>query len=88
MGDQHDQHPYGYKKGDKSDYFFHLWKAPPPNHFIICGFPADISGNKEVSANNCCKFMAIFIVFPGFCLKQLQQLFSDNSYTADRQDLQ
>ena len=23
MGDQHDQHPYGYKKGDKSDYFFH-----------------------------------------------------------------
>ena len=34
---------------------------------------------KEVSTNNCCKFMAIFIVFPGFCLKQLQQLFSDNS---------
>ena len=38
-----------------------------------------ISGIKEVSTNNCCKFMAIFIVFPGFCLKQLQQLFSDNS---------
>ncbi len=35
--------------------------------------------DKEVSTNNCCKFMAIFIVFPGFCLKQLQQLFSDNS---------
>ncbi|WP_300714071.1 hypothetical protein [uncultured Acetatifactor sp.] len=35
--------------------------------------------HKEVSTNNCCKFMAIFIVFPGFCLKQLQQLFSDNS---------
>ena len=34
---------------------------------------------KELSTNNCCKFMAIFIVFPGFCLKQLQQLFSDNS---------
>ena len=34
---------------------------------------------KEVSTNNCCKFIAIFIVFPGFCLKQLQQLFSDNS---------
>ncbi len=35
--------------------------------------------DKELSTNNCCKFMAIFIVFPGFCLKQLQQLFSDNS---------
>ena len=35
--------------------------------------------HKELSTNNCCKFMAIFIVFPGFCLKQLQQLFSDNS---------
>ncbi len=35
--------------------------------------------SKELSTNNCCKFMAIFIVFPGFCLKQLQQLFSDNS---------
>ena len=34
---------------------------------------------KEVSTNNCCKFMAIFIIFSGFCLKQLQQLFSDNS---------
>ena len=34
---------------------------------------------KELSTNNCCKFMAIFIVFLGFCLKQLQQLFSDNS---------
>ena len=34
---------------------------------------------KELSTNNCCKFMAIFSVFPGFCLKQLQQLFSDNS---------
>ena len=37
------------------------------------------SEDKELSTNNCCKFMAIFIVFPGFCLKQLQQLFSDNS---------
>ncbi len=35
--------------------------------------------SKEVSTNNCCKFMAILIVFPGVCLKQLQQLFSDNS---------
>ena len=35
--------------------------------------------DKEVSTNNCCKFMTIFIVFPGYCLKQLQQLFSDNS---------
>ena len=38
-----------------------------------------LRGHKELSTNNCCKFMAIFIVFPGFCLKQLQQLFSDNS---------
>ena len=38
-----------------------------------------IPDGKELSTNNCCKFMAIFIVFPGFCLKQLQQLFSDNS---------
>jgi len=28
---------------------------------------------KEGSTNNCCRFMAIFIVFPGFCLKQLQE---------------
>ena len=34
----------------------------------------------EVSTNNCCRFMAIFIVFPGFCLKQSQQLFSGSSY--------
>ena len=39
----------------------------------------ELPAGKEVSTNNCCKFMAIFIVFPGFCLKQLQQLFSDNS---------
>ena len=34
---------------------------------------------KEVSTNNRCRFAAIFLVFPGFCLKKLQQLFSDNS---------
>ena len=39
----------------------------------------NIINDKEVSTNNCCKFMTIFIVFPGYCLKQLQQLFSDNS---------
>ena len=35
--------------------------------------------NKEVSTNNRCKFMASFIVFPGFSLDKLQRLFSDNS---------
>ena len=44
-------------------------------HLILPAY----SGSKELSTNNCCKFTAIFIVFPGFCLKQLQQLFSDNS---------
>ena len=34
---------------------------------------------KGLSANNGCGFIAVFLVFPGFCLKQLQQLFSDNS---------
>ena len=48
--------------------------------FPVCMFPAtQYPDGKEVSTNNCCKFMTIFIVFPGFCLKQLQQLFSDNS---------
>lgn len=42
--------------------------------------PFGLSANKEVSTNYCCKFMAIFIVFPDFGLKQLQQLFSDNSW--------
>ncbi len=46
----------------------------------ICIAPVENKTNgKEVSTNNCCKFMAIFIIFSGFCLKQLQQLFSDNS---------
>jgi len=35
--------------------------------------------DKEVSSKNYCQIIDIFIVFPGFCLKQLQQLFSDNS---------
>lgn len=32
-----------------------------------------IFGDKEVPANDCYKFMAIFIEFPGFCLKILQE---------------
>ncbi len=55
----------------------------PPHHFADRVYQQTTSytrsHNKELSTNNCCKFMAIFIVFPGFCLKQLQQLFSDNS---------
>ena len=35
--------------------------------------------NKEVSANNRCKFIASFIVFLGFCLNKLQRLFSGNA---------
>ena len=34
----------------------------------------------EMSANNCCKSIAVFTMFPGFCLNKLQQLFSDSSY--------
>ena len=45
----------------------------------VCTYNSLFRLYKEVSTNNRCKFMAIFIVFPGFCLKQLQQLFSDNS---------
>ena len=34
----------------------------------------------ELSANNRCEFIAVFLVFPGFLLKKLHQLFSDSSY--------
>lgn len=32
-----------------------------------------------MSADNCCKSIAVFTMFPGFCLNKLQQLFSDSS---------
>ncbi len=48
---------------------------------LMQGKPANwkLMDGKEMSTNNCCKFTAIFIVFPGFCLKKLQQLFVDIS---------
>ena len=38
-----------------------------------------IHGNKELSTNNCYEFKAIFLVFQGFFLQKLQQLFSGSS---------
>jgi hypothetical protein len=35
--------------------------------------------NTEWSTNNCYEFKAVFLVFPGFFLKKLQQLFSERS---------
>ena len=35
---------------------------------------------KGLSANNGCGFIAVFLVFPGFLLNKLHQLFSDSSY--------
>ena len=37
--------------------------------------------DMELSANNCCVLKAVFLVFQGFFLQKLQQLFSDSSYS-------
>ena len=51
-------------------------KKPP---YAYAAVSLNVADRKEVSTNNRCKFIASFIVFPGFRLNVLQRLFSDNS---------
>ena len=79
---------------ENSAAFLHIWQRMnimSGNEYRIC-FPQMINWiwtgrkfantvRKELSANNWCGFIAVFLVFPGIFLNKPHHLFSDSSWT-------